>query len=107
MNDSPSMTPRRDWFFHVICGMIACVVLWLILTPIVPAVAESTMRRFHLCSRSFWWFAVQQPVPSMYNFANEFQPSAVPFALDESTDIFSVSGEKGPRRFVNHYPFAK
>ena len=52
-------------------ALLAATYLWVLLTPIVPAVSEAGMKRFNLSSNSYAAWALQQPVPSMYNFSNE------------------------------------
>ena len=54
-------------------GLLGGIALWVLAMPWMPPVAAVTMRRFHLSSDSFWGFAVQQPIPAMYNFANRVE----------------------------------
>lgn len=93
-----SAEPKRDHVFSVIVVLVVMVVLWLLLTPIVPAIARSTMNRFHLQGESFVWFAVQQPIPAMYNFANEYEVRDFPEGFVES---FLDTSQ---RRYINHFP---
>lgn len=67
-----------DRAFGVILLAAGLISVWLLLMPWVPAIAESTMKRFHLRSSSFFWWAVQQPIPAMYNFANETEIRDLP-----------------------------
>ncbi len=103
MSENVSRRPR-DLSYRVVCGLIIVVVIWLLLTPFVPAVAMSTMRRFQLASKSFAWWALQQPVPSMYNFANQTQVRSTPPGFPEP--IISLADENDDRRwrYINHYP---
>ncbi|TWU00821.1 hypothetical protein [Stieleria varia] len=90
--------PSNDWFFRGIVALVCCVAFWLLLTPFVPAVARSTMGRFHLSSSSFAWFALQQPIPAMYNFSNQYEVQDVP------ADFLSPILDQSERRYINHFP---
>ncbi len=67
-------------------AIIATVALWVMAMPWVPAVASVTMRRFHLSSDTFWGFAIQQPIPAMYNFANRVEVRE----LDPADDLLRM-----------------
>ena len=75
--------------------LVAGVVVWLLLTPWMPAVSGATMRRFHLATGSFAGWAAQFPIPAMYNFANRSW-------YDGSTEPGETfyDGE----RHLNHFP---
>lgn len=88
----------RDYGFIAIVVMVLVVAVWLLLMPFVPAIASATLHRFHLRSESFLWWAIQQPIPSMYNFANRFEVREFPPGL---VDPILDSPEK---RFINHFP---
>jgi len=90
--------PKRDPFFLAIISFVIAIVIWLILTPIVPAVASVSMHRFHLRSRSFATWAIQFPIPTMYNFANRYEVREIPQGL---IDPIADETEK---RYVNHFP---
>jgi len=114
----------RDLGFYLILVALALVSGWLLLMPWVPSIAESTMERFHLRSSSFAWWAVQQPIPAMYNFANRTEirdlPPADhlvglvdPFLLDPlATEATNASPADPSRRelgivggrMINHFP---
>ena len=55
---------------RLFAALLGITYLWVILTPIVPAIARAGMERFNLLTGNFAAWALQQPVPSMYNFAN-------------------------------------
>ena len=55
----------------MLVGILALAYAWVLLTPVLPSVARAGMLRFNLLSDSFGVWALQQPVPSMYNFSNE------------------------------------
>ena len=69
---------RTDVGFIAIMILVAAVVVWLLLTPLMPEVSLATMRRFHLGSGSFVRWAVQFPIPAMYNFANTYEVQELP-----------------------------
>ena len=89
---------RPDIGFRLILALVAAVVVWLVLTPFVPAVASASMHRFHLRSQSFLTWAVQFPIPTMYNFSNRYQISEVPPDL---VDPIIIESDK---RYINHFP---
>ena len=79
----------RDLSFYAIVALIALIALWLLLMPWIPGVAKQSLQRFHLRTPSFAVWAAQFPIPSMYNFANqykvdEFPPGFVMMILDEN-----------------------
>ena len=92
-------SPPRDIAFRVIMCIVGAVVVWLLLTPFVDSVAMSTMKRFHLRSDHFASWAIQQPVPSMYNFANLSNTRDTPPGM-----IQSVLADEVQQRYVNHFP---
>ena len=95
LNDQPK---TRDCGFVAIVAMVVVVAVWLLLTPFVPAIASATLHRFHLRSASFTWWAIQQPIPAMYNFANRFEVREFPPGL---VDPIIDTAEK---RYINHFP---
>ena len=97
MSEQP--TPKTDYGFIAIVALVAAVVVWLLLTPFVSSIASSSLYRFHLRSSSFAWFAIQQPIPSMYNFANRYEVAEVPPGLVDP--LFSMAVEP---RYINHFP---
>lgn len=99
MTDSPPTHPRRpDYFFGVIVALVLSIFLWLLLMPWVPAIASVTLHRFHLRTGTFMGWAIQQPIPSMYNFANRFEVREIPEGL---LDPVLDTAEK---RYLNHFP---
>lgn len=98
MTDLSDPPRPRDYGFAAIVTIVIVVAIWLLLTPLIPSIASATLHRFHLRSGSFPWWAIQQPIPSMYNFANrfevrEFPPGLVDPILDEQE-----------KRYINHFP---
>lgn len=94
---------RNDPLFSSLLAVILVIALWLLLMPVMPTIARWTMQRFHLNSSSFIAFAIQQPIPSMYNFDNIVE--VIPPDDDETADIDTGAfpGYEDPRRY-NHYP---
>jgi len=89
---------KQDWSFCLMTVTIFLVVIWLLLTPISSQIANHTMLRFHLQSRSFPIWAFQFPIPAMYNFANQYEVDDYPPGL-----IDPLFHDSQPR-FLNHFP---
>lgn len=98
MTDSSKSVEHRDYGFIAIVALSIVIAIWLLLMPWVPAIASSTMNRFHLRGDSFAWWAIQAPIPSMYNFANRFEVREFPAGL---VDPILDTTEK---RYINHFP---
>lgn len=56
-----------------IYAMIAAYAVWILLMPFCGPIARHALQRFHLVTPTFIGWAVQQPIPAMYNFANTFE----------------------------------
>ncbi|NND97658.1 MAG: hypothetical protein HKN47_10060 [Pirellulaceae bacterium] len=97
----PSQSPPRDIAYRVLISLIVVVVIWELLTPLVPSVAMTTMKRFHLRTESFWLWAIQQPVPSMYNFGNTVEIHSIPPGMIDPI----LPGERP--RYLNHFPLRR
>lgn len=117
-NDPPAHR-SPDWIYRGLLLTIALIAVWVLAMPWVPTIASITMRRFHLSSDSFIGFAIQQPVPAMYNFANrveirELDPedellTLIDPVLGLSPAILGVDPAGLPvgvlqRETVNHFP---
>jgi hypothetical protein len=89
---------RHDTGFIAIVALVAVIAIWLLLTPVVPSIASASLNRFHLRSRSFAVWAIQFPIPTMYNFANRFEVRKVPVG-----PIDPILEENG-KRYLNHFP---
>ncbi|QEF96660.1 hypothetical protein Mal15_06880 [Stieleria maiorica] len=96
--DSNEPHSRRDPLFVLILLGVGVVSVWLLLMPFSPAIARATMKRFHLSTDSFAWWAVQAPVPAMYNFGNRYEIRDLPEGL-----ITPVIDASRPR-YINHFP---
>lgn len=93
---------KNDIGFIAILFFVAAIATWLLLMPIVPAIANATMHRFHLRSRSFASFAAQFPIPAMYNFANRTKVNDVPPGFVDS--FFGSLDVDDSFRYINHFP---
>jgi len=98
LNDPRDLARPRDYGFIVIVALVVVMTTWLLLMPLVPAIASATLRRFHLRTGSFLTWAIQQPIPSMYNFANRYEVREFPPGL---VDPIIDTAEK---RYINHFP---
>lgn len=83
----------------VIVMLIVTIAIWLLLMPVVPAIASATLHRFHLRTQSFAAWAMQFPIPAMYNFANRYKVEADQVSLISSPETVPLDG-----RMVNHFP---
>lgn len=106
MNGDRAKRPR-DISYRIVCGMIIAVVIWLLMIPFVPSVAMSTMKRFHLSSDSYLLWSLQQPVPSMYNFANQFHAQDTPPGFPAPIISLDEQEAGDDWRYINHYPARK
>jgi hypothetical protein len=80
-----------------IVTLVIGIATWLLLMPWVPAIAATTLKRFHLSTGSFAAWAVQFPIPAMYNFANRYE-------VHESAEALSDDSSHASRRMLNHFP---
>ncbi len=113
----PSTKPKDPFLVVIYALMVACAA-WILFMPWVPAVAQASMRRFHLSTSSFLNWAIQQPIPSMYSFANTYEirqwpPSVSNDLVTDPLAGYSLDGAgvaKGDdfgilhRDYINHFP---
>ena len=83
--------------------LIAGVVSWLLLTTCAPWFAKQSMQRFHLQTNSFLGWSCQFPIPSMYNFANQYKVEHYPPGLtlswlDENEERLSTTSQRAVSR---------
>lgn len=95
---------RPDWIFRVLVAALFAVALWLLAMPWVPAIARCTMQRFHLLTGSFPAWAIQQPIPPMYSFANTTEVRTTP--PGDVLDPGSLPSRAGliMGQTINHFP---
>ncbi len=81
---------------------LAAIAAWLLLLPFSSTVQRATLRRFQMQTPTFWQWAVQQPIPAMYNAENRAQ-----VILTEPTGDGTLNGERrfAAPRYLNHFPF--
>jgi len=89
-------TRSVDGFFFVILSLVAAIALWIVSMPFCKFVQRTTINRFHLQTRSFATWAIQQPIPSMYNLYNRFEIRPSPWKPEPNA--IWASGT------VNHFP---
>ena len=93
---------KNDLGLTAILALIILIAVWLLLMPIVPAIAATTMRRFHLRSGSFARFAIQFPIPAMYNFSNRRDVKNFPPGLVDP--ILGLIDDGKTSHYINHFP---
>ena len=64
---------------------------------------QELFRQFHLDSSSFGQWALQQPVPAMYNYANEVWYEPFPYEKD-LMNLIEEGGMDDESMYFNHYP---
>jgi len=87
---------RIDFGFYAILGLIIVTALWLLAMPWNRDIQRSTLNRFQFQTRSYWAWAAQQPIPSMYNFHNRFEVRRTQSVTDRD-----AVWERGT---INHFP---
>lgn len=96
---------RPDAGFLLIVLLVVSATVWVLATPWVPSVARATMKRFHLRTGSFAGWAAQQPIPTMYNFANRYEVRQWPAGLTESLQLYQATSLGTlESRYINHFP---
>ena len=96
----------------VLILVICCAGAWIAALPLSSTVQEAYLKRFHLASPSFGQWAVQQTIPSMYNFENKYWFSRQRVSKDELNEIANNETRvitKDPNakiksNMVNHFP---
>jgi len=83
--------------------LIFCSYLLILGKLIVPQVQQRFMAQYHLTAQSFISWALLQPVPSMYSFANEFWWTDHPSWNLLPEDPYHEDMQ-GRYQWLNHYP---
>ena len=89
---------QRDYSSAFLFAAIALIASWLCCLPFFGSVQRTALNRFHLQTKPFLVWSVQQTVPSIYNFKNEF---------DFETDAENPSAKLqafAAAKTVNHFP---
>ena len=76
----------KDVASKILLTVIVGVSIWIAALPLSSTVQETYLRRFHLSSPNFAVWAIQQPVPAMYNFENRVWASQMPADFVELYD---------------------
>lgn len=95
---SESVEPRAQRFdlgFLSILCLVLIVTCWLLALPFSVFVQRTSLNRFHFQTRSFVLWAIQQPIPAMYNFYNRYE------ADEAGSEAFIVPAMEGT---LNHFP---
>lgn len=87
---------RADLGYRVIVMALVLVAGWLLALPLSGFVQRVALNRFHLQTGTFAGWALQAPVPAMYNFRNRFRVEAQ--AWDRPALNPPISGT------LNHFP---
>ena len=87
----------RDLASATLLALITLAAFWILLLPLNQTVQKTFLARFHLDSSSFSIWAVQQPIPSMYNFENRVWISAVPITQSDLNQASSDQKNAPPR----------
>jgi hypothetical protein len=80
------------------------VAVWLLAMPWLPVIARCTMQRFHLQTESFAAWAIQQPIPPMYSFANTTEVRSLPPVSQETGSPIEAGPAVLAGRMINHFP---
>lgn len=88
----------RDLGFIGILLLVATIAVWLFWMPWSAEISRASMRRFHLQGESFLAWAVQFPIPAMYNFSNRAEITRYPPGLVDPLLDQTHTG------YLNHFP---
>ena len=105
--EAPHYAAHRplDADFLAIVALIMLTAGWVLATAAVPSVARATMARFHLRTDSFLLWAIQQPIPAMYNFANRYELRQWPAGLTDTLGLTQATSHGViESRYINHFP---
>jgi hypothetical protein len=56
----------------ILFALIGLVFAWNLALPMSHTLQEAGLKRYHLASGNYYAWAVQQPIPSIYNFENRY-----------------------------------
>ena len=91
---------RQHRSFYMAALPVFLVTVTLLAMPFSMAIQRRMMERFHLASRSFVGWAALQPIPSMYNFANQVWISEFPMSHENLRKYPTLSRSV----WCNHFP---
>jgi hypothetical protein len=84
-----------DRGYRLILTVVCLVALWLLAMPVSRFVQETTLSRYHLQTASFMTWALQAPVPAMYNFHNRYRAEPPPGSPSTGDPVTGT---------LNHFP---
>lgn len=95
----------HDGFALVLVALVVGVSGWLLAMPFCRPIQAATLERFHLCTPSYWGWAAQQPIPSMYNFENRYWWFTGPAPAEHRSRAHLYGDARSiETRVVNHFP---
>ncbi len=96
---------RPDWGYRAIVTTVFITAIWLLLLPLSQTVQRIALNRFHLQTGSFAAWAVQGPVPAMYNFHNQAIIEPSPWnSMPWDTMPWDQPAFEPQRWAINHFP---
>ena len=110
---------KQSWKSKDVPSLFLLVVIvtaaaWISVLPLSSTVQETFLRRFHLASAGFPSWAIQQTIPSMYNFENKVWISSerlMQHEIDQlDNDESRVANSSADNKInvqssmVNHFP---
>lgn len=89
----------RDFASAALLTVIVASACWVTCLPLSTTVQKCYLNRFHLSTSSFPAWAIQQPVPAMYNLENRFwvSPSTLSEAELRDSEIRSTALAPTPK----------
>ncbi len=95
----------RDWQAIVLLLLLGSAATWILILPFSGSFQTAAMKRFHLTTACYWQWAVQQTIPSMYNFENRYWISETQLEPEQlGKDVASARKLGLNSRFANHFP---
>jgi hypothetical protein len=88
-------------FLKFFYGSLVLCALWQLALPFVPWVQRCLAEKYHLRTPNFALWALQQPVPCMYNMANEVVTCSYPVNASVFDDLGAL---RTGSVWMNHYP---
>ena len=104
-----SVWETGDFPAAVLFGLILITSGWLVLLPFNRSIQQTSLKRFHLATPNYLAWAIQQPIPAMYNFENQYWLSNKPL-MDDQFDLSpkefqtGEGEEKIESSYANHFP---
>jgi hypothetical protein len=94
-----------DWQAAILVLAIIGVAGWVGLMPFNRSIQMTSLKRFHLATDDFGTWAMQQPIPSMYNFENRYWANREPLSsMRLSFGIEAAKSSGIETGILNHFP---